>query len=297
MRLSIYLSLSLVSLFTFSCISAEPLWQGKGRIAISADGNHHDHDDWAATPLQLAFIAAKGLQDELVLYTYSDHVWGNGGFQNRGYKEMQTSALEGQKQFGCENTEFIAAVDEPERAYDAMAAAINASSAEDPLFIIAGGPMQVVGEGLNRAEPAKRTYVTVITHSRWNNIHSDSPYKNKEPHHEGWTFDEMKAAFGTEEGGGATFIWIANQNGGEGYPGLNTDKAAFDWIKTSPARDKPPYKPGSWDWLYSRIETCTKNKGKHYDPSDAGMLIYLFTGEDKTNPDMAREIMENPVLR
>jgi len=38
-----------------------PLWQAQGRFVISSDGNEHDHDDWGATPLSLAFIAAKGL--------------------------------------------------------------------------------------------------------------------------------------------------------------------------------------------------------------------------------------------
>ena len=54
-----------------------PLWQGKGRIVVSADGNEHDHDDWAATPLSLALLAARGLQDKVPLYIYADHVWGS----------------------------------------------------------------------------------------------------------------------------------------------------------------------------------------------------------------------------
>lgn len=51
----------LLSQITYS-FSQSPLWQDKGRIVISSDGNEHDHDDWAATPLSLAIIAAKGLQ-------------------------------------------------------------------------------------------------------------------------------------------------------------------------------------------------------------------------------------------
>ncbi|MBC7826416.1 MAG: hypothetical protein H7122_01620 [Chitinophagaceae bacterium] len=54
-----------------------PLWQNKGRIVISSDGNEHDHDDWGAKPLSLAIIAAKGLQDRLSTYIYSDHIWGS----------------------------------------------------------------------------------------------------------------------------------------------------------------------------------------------------------------------------
>ncbi len=29
--------------------------------------------------------------------------------------------------------------------------------------------------------------------------------------------------------------------------------------------------------------------------SDAGMIVYLLTGVDETNPDMVREILEDPV--
>jgi hypothetical protein len=281
-----------IFLLAHSTSYAVPLWQGKGRIAISSDGNQHDHDDWAATPLSLALLAARGLQDRMVLYTYSDHVWGSGGYQGRGYQEMKTSALEGAHYFGFDSSRFMAAVDDPEKAYDRMAKVINASSAESPLYIIAAGPMQVVGEGLNRSEIQKRKYVTVISHSGWNNKHSDHPYGYEK--HEGWTFTEMKAAFASKEGGGATFLKIKDQNGGKDYPGLNTDRTAFDWIKTSAARDRPPYKKGSWDWLYSRLETCIKNKGRHFDPSDAGMIVFLLTGKEKTNPSMVKDILENP---
>jgi len=47
-------------LFMAKATAQTPVWQGKGRIAISADGNEHDHDDWAATPLTLALLAASG---------------------------------------------------------------------------------------------------------------------------------------------------------------------------------------------------------------------------------------------
>ncbi|MDD3108488.1 MAG: hypothetical protein PHV49_04665, partial [Alistipes sp.] len=52
-----------------------PLWQGKGRIVISCDGNVHDQDDWAAAPMMLALLASQGLQERLSLFVYSDHIW------------------------------------------------------------------------------------------------------------------------------------------------------------------------------------------------------------------------------
>jgi hypothetical protein len=277
-----------------------PLWQGKGRIAISSDGNEHDHDDWAATPLSLALLAAAGLQDHLAVYTYSDHIWGSNQAHPtsesglNAYQHMRESALGGKQWFGFEHTNFICAVDNAEVAYRALRDEINKSSAEDPLFIIAAGPMQVIGEAINRSQPDKRQYVTLVSHGVWNNVHADNPSNDWWDVHCGWTFEEIKSVFGDEDGGRLKCIMILNQNGGDDYDGLKTDRAKFDWIKDSPARHHQLYKEGAWDWLYTRQETCIKNQGKNFDPSDAGMIIYLLTGIEKTNPDMAREIMENP---
>jgi hypothetical protein len=300
MRSILLLVLSAVVLGT-SLKAQTPLWQGKGRIAISSDGNEHDHDDWAATPLSLALLSARGLQNKLVLYTYSDHVWGSnlekpvgkGGLS--AYEQMKESALTGAKMFGFKQSAFICAVDDPEKAYNAMAKAINESSDNNPLFIIAAGPMQVVGEGIRRSELEKRKYITVITHSQWNNNHAANSYK-WEPEHKGWTYEMMKGIFADKEGGEVNFVQILDQNGGKDYLGLNCAIVHYDWIKTSSAKDEKPYKKGAWDWLYSRQETCVKKKGKNFDPSDAGMVIYLLTGIEKTNPEMAKEIMESPVM-
>lgn len=280
----------------------EPVWQGSGRIVISSDGNEHDDDDWAATPLSLAMIAAKGLQDKLVLYTYSDHIWGSN--QDRpdkhgksAYEHMRASALGSRDWFCFNNTRFVCAVDNAEVAYNAMRDVINESSADDPLFIIAAGPMQVIGEGMNRADKDRLKYVTVISHSKWNNRHSDNPDVSKGwDAHSGWTWDEMKMAFSTPDECGARFIQIADQNGGDDFKGLFCAKEEYDWIKTSPSRNNPLYKPGAWDFLYDRISTCIKKRGTCFDPSDAGMIIYLFTGIDKTDPSMAKDIMEHPVF-
>ncbi|MFI3282602.1 MAG: hypothetical protein SNG10_03640 [Rikenellaceae bacterium] len=294
------LTLSFASLLMVATTTAQtPLWQGKGRIAISSDGNEHDHDDWAATPMSLALLAARELQDKLALYTFSDHVWGSNQEMPlvqgmTAYEHMRESALGGAKHFGYDSTRFICAVDNAEIAYNAMRDQINMSSEDNPLIIIAAGPMQVVGEAMNRSRVECRKYVTVVSHSGWNNAHSDSPYmKTDWDRHHGWTFNDMKDAFSSEKGGEATFIKILDQNKGKDYIGLFTNMKHYDWVKESSARNNPAYQAGSWDWLYGRLGSCVK-RGDNFDPSDAGMIIYLLTGVDKTNPDMAREIMENP---
>lgn len=231
--------------------AASPLWQGAGRIAISADGNEHDHDDWGSTPLALALLAAAGLQDRVVLYTYSDHVWGSnqahpgGEGKQMAYLQMRESALGGKKWFGFDRTRFLCAVDNPGIAYEAMKEAVNGSTAADPLFIIAAGPMQVVGEALDRADPGARGHVTLITHSWWNNRHSDHPNLERNPwdQHSGWTFAEIREAFTDADGNGPRLVHIADQNGGEDYVGLRASRDQFEWIKTSEARHHASLQP------------------------------------------------------
>jgi hypothetical protein len=257
-----------------------------GRIVISSDGNEHDHDDWAATPFSLALLAAKGLQNNLVLYTYSDHVWGSNINHPNASEQMRISALEGGEQFGFTNTKFMEAVSDSSAAVNAIVKEINKSSKANPLTIIAAGPMHLVGSAIAAAKPSKLKFVRLISHSKWNDNHSDKPDKFEV--HSGWTWEEIEDQFAAK---GLICDHIADQNGGEDYLGMRGSMEKFDWIKDSPARNNPAYKSGSWDWLYSRQLTCIK-KGE-FDPSDAGMVIYLLTGIEKTNPDDARIIMEN----
>lgn len=269
-----------------------PLWQGKGRIAISSDGNHHDHDDWAATALTLGLLASQGLQDRVTLYVFSDHIWGSSRKRRKAAEQMRISALEGKTQFGFDNTRFIEGVAEPEAAVAAMTAQIDKSTAADPLFIVAAGPMEVVGRAIAKAKPKALAHTFVLSHSKWNNRHSDKPGDNED--HSGWTLTEIDSEFTPK---GLNIVKIKNQNGGKGYDGLRAVRSKFDWVKTSPARQHKAYKPGSWDWLYTRLESCIKKNGTEFDPSDAGMIIYLLTGKQATEPSDARDLMENPLVR
>lgn len=282
-----------------------PLWEGKGRIIISSDGNEHDNDDWAATPFSLALLAARGLQDRLALYTYSDHVWGsNHEFPNASgrttYENMRESALGAKERFRFDNSLFICAVDSPDVAYNAVRDEINRSSKKNPLIIIAAGPMQVIGEGLSRARKQKRKYVTVLSHSNWNNDHAADTiyrmyYQWEGEGHKGWTFNQMKMQFASKVGGGACFIQIADQNREESGEGLLADREAFEWLLTSPVRNDSYYSKGSWEWLYYRLETSTKEwRPQKIDVSDSGMILFVLTGIQKTTPAMAQWVMENP---
>lgn len=280
--------------------SHTPLWQGQGRIIISSDGNEHDWDDWAASAMNLAVLSSRGLQDKLTLYTYSDHVWGSN--QRRGiekgmcaYNHMRESVLRGAEYFQFNTTNFVCAVDNAEIAYDAMRDEINRSSADSPLYIIAAGPMQVIGEGMNRANKECLKYVTVISHSIWNNVHSDKTELQFDwDKHSGWTFAEMISEFGAKSHG-AKFVKIADQNRGDGsYVALQAPRENFDWLIKSKSKAKRSYTKGSWDWLYWRLESSAVENDTVFDISDTGMVVYLLTGDERVTPQQIELMMENP---
>jgi hypothetical protein len=298
MKAFFFPSLLMITQLTFS---QTPLWQGKGRIVISSDGNEHDHDDWAATPLSLALLSARGLQNKLPVYIYSDHIWGS-NYEHPGvnrikpYDQMKESALKGGKIFGFGKTEFICAVDDPEIAYEALKTEINKSSAEDPVFIIVGGPVQVIGEAISRADKDKRRFATVFSMVNcWNDSHADNPYTAWE-NHSGWTMTEIKPNFSSPEGGGLKVVSIENQN-----PCLMRNWKEYEWLITAPERSNPYYMDGSWLWLFDRLCMSIKpvSGSENYyaiDASDAGKVIFLLTGIEKTSPKLCYEIMRNPPL-
>ncbi len=273
-------------------------YEGKGRIALSSDGNMHDNDDHLATKMTLMILAKAGLQDKTTLYTYADHIWWS---EDDDVEKMRLAAEVTGERFGFDECNFIPAVTDPEKAYNAMAAEIAKSTAENPLFIIAAGPMQVVGTGFERAEkinPDSLNHVTIVSHSNWNNKHSDNPNKAKKNHgdeafHEGWTWDEMIEAFGDK----VNFNQIVDQNGtGKGSEVYKTkDKFSAKTWET-------------WDWMKNHVDPniqwVRNNDGLRVGPdySDAGIAYYLVAdldgkrGDEDGNPEKLRRwIGEKPI--
>lgn len=267
--------------------SAQTIPYIKGRIVISSDGNEHDEDDWAATPMSLALLAARELQDQLTVYIFSDHIWGSNKEKPGADAQMRESAFIGAKTFGFKKTKFIEAAAAPNYAVIELTLQINKSSEKDPLTIIAAGPMEVVGDAINEADSSKLKHVRLISHSEWNDEHADKPYEWEK--HEGWTWAKLQEKFVSKC---LQLDHIADQNGGEDYEGLKTGLARYDWLKNSDKKDAKPFSKGSWDWLYGRLQAA--QKGEEFDPSDSGMVLYLLTGKQKNNPDDLREILENP---
>ncbi len=256
-------------------------YEGRGRIALSSDGNMHDNDDMHATKMTLMILAKAGLQDKTVLYTYADHIWGS---ESNDLEIMRRSAEHTGELFGFDKCHFMAAVEDPEAAYQAMCDEIVKSTKKDPLFIIAAGPMHVVGSGIalaDKANPESLNHITVLSHSDWNNRHADNPSAT-EPKHEGWTWDEMIEAFGDR----VNFNRIVDQNG--------------TGVGSEVYKSKDKFSASSWevwDWMKDHREEAVRwvrdNKGIKCGPdySDAGLAYYLCADLDGVRGDE----MGNPI--
>lgn len=241
------------------------------RIAVSSDGNDHDCDDLTATAMTIALLAKTGNAGKLVYYGHSDHIWSTGmdGACNGGDREeeMRISAADTANLWGGFNlSNFYNAKAQTTAAVSALAAQINQSSATNYLWIIGAGPMEVIGQALNASDPAKRQYVTVISHSTWNDEHAE------QPGHGTWNFNELGSVLG------ANLLHIIDQNAG-----LRTHESSYSWLQQS---GDPKL-----HWLWQRH--LASGLSPDFDPSDAGMIYFLLTGgtnggDQNATPDKLR---------
>ncbi len=77
LNLNITKILLVFCLFLSLELSAQTVPYTGERIVVVADGNEHGKDDWGATPLTLALIASKEIQDQVMVYAFSSHTWGS----------------------------------------------------------------------------------------------------------------------------------------------------------------------------------------------------------------------------
>lgn len=253
------------------------------RIVVVADGNEHDKGDWAATPLTLAVLAAKEIQDQVMVYAFSSHTWGSNKTHAGADAQMRESAFLGARNFGFKKTKFIEAVNAPNYAIIEITSQINKSSAKNPLVILAAGPMDIIGTALGEADSTKLEFVRIISHSSWDQQHSDSPEEGET--HKGWTWEELRESY---QGKGLELIALPEL--GEGN--FKGPLSAYSWLNDSSKKEPKPFEKGSWQWLYSRIEAASS--GEEVNPRDVGLLLYLLTGKSNSGIQDLRGILEIP---
>jgi hypothetical protein len=268
----------------FSSVSwAQDVPYSGERIVVVADGNEHGKGDWAATPLTLAVLAAKEIQDQVVVYAFSSHTWGSNKTDAGADAQMRESAFLGSRNFGFKKTKFIEAVNAPNYAIIEITSQINKSSAKNPLVILAVGPMEIIGTALGEADSTKLKHVRIISHSIWDQQHADSPEEGET--HKGWTWEKLRESYA---GKGLEMIALPELSEGSFKGALS----AYSWLTDSSKKEPKPFEKGSWQWLYSRIEAA--KTGEEVNPSDVRLLLYLLTGKSNTDIQDLRDILENP---
>mgnify|MGYP003867855391 CR=1 FL=1 len=228
-----------------------------GRIAIVADGNSPDPDDLGGTAVSIALLRAAGLENRLVHYSHSCDLERVERISAAAEKErhamMQTVCdVTARRWGGFDGLTFFDAKWQQKETVKDLSNAINASTANDPLWIVEAGEPDIIGLALDASSKEKHRYVKVITHHPANDDAGDF-----------YTWQQI-LDFGVEE------VRIPDQN-----INLKVNLPEWDWAKNHP---DPRIQ---WIWIQGKIaevdDVVRFQKGK-WDCSDAGMVIYWITG-------------------
>src|SRR5262249_12581142 len=156
-----------------------------------------------------------------------------------------------------------------ERAVASLAKEIDASAADNPLYFIVAGPMEVPYLAIQRSQPDKRKFVYCISHSRWNDGYAST-----------YTFTHTKRSVIELS---VNWVQIRDQT---------------RLLSVSPygkAEDEPAFQPYRWmrdsgedkvKFLWDRLLVSTRP-----DPSDAGMAYFLATGDEDCDPAKLRRLL------
>jgi hypothetical protein len=243
----------------------------RGRIAFSADGNHNDPDDWAASPVALAIFAQAGFKDRVVHFHYNCILPENDPEWAKIHAESVLGAAE---RYGYDLALFHDCQKDLDGAVEAIARAINASSADDPLYFIVAGPMEVPLLGIKKADPAKRQFVYCISHSQWNDGFARD-----------YSFTNTKRDLFPL---GIRWVQIPDQNRAiafsrYGSPAKPEEFEPYFWMRDS--------KDPRLQFLWERMVVSTRP-----DPSDAGMAWFLVTGDQTAEVTGLRALLEHGAL-
>ena len=237
-----------------------------GRLAIVIDGNSPDPDDIGATPVMLALLQRADLANRLVHLSHScdlDPFKNKARFQIDAENELRRQnkldklSARGISLFGpFENLrKFYNCRTNQSGATQDLVEAINASSDNNPLWIIEAGEPDLIGYALESAQRDKIKNVHVISHHPANDNSGDY-----------FTWQQI-LDFGVNE------HQIGDQNVGLQGPVEN-----WDWAK------KHADKGIAFIWemmAYAEQDGVVPFQSNKFDCSDAGMIYWWITGADK----------------
>ncbi len=254
-----FLLLTAVCVLFLNQAAAESPLGEHDRIGWSADGNMHDPDDWGATALALAIFAKKGWQDRLVHLDYNNWLPGNNAVKSA---EQTVSVREGIAQFNYTVTRVFDNQIQLEAAIDSAVKEINKSGPENRFWYVQAGPFEVAYRALLKADPDKRKYCVLVSHSEMNERADKWPGQHGK--------DACIAL-------GASYFFTTGQGKEKFGSGRFREWHLVDWMKDSPC---PEYR-----WVHSRFRKTGEHKNGVLDASDGGMAYVLVTGDVDGNFD------------
>lgn len=251
--IKVILGIALLTLCLQSAHAASIVGENE-RIGWSADGNRHDPDDWGATAIALAVFAKQGWQSKLVHIDYNNWLPDNTTYKAA---EETISVVEGTKRFAFTQTKIFDCQTGLEAAIDNVVAEINKSSSHSRFWYVQAGPFEVAYRALLKADPKKRQYCILVSHSAANERAEHWPGQHGK--------DQCIAL-------GAKYFFTTGQGGKDKFGARSLhDWQLVDWMKNSP---NPEYR-----WVYSRLRKTAEHKEDCLDASDGGMAFVLATGD------------------
>ena len=243
----------------------------KGRMAFSSDGNYNDEDDWGAFPVAIAILDAFGVTKKLVHVDYNNILAKN---DPRFYREMSESVLGSAKRYNISRTILFDCQKDLDGAIESIKNAINASSADNPLYYVLAGPMEVPFLGIEKSNPDKRKYVYCISHSRWNDGYTSSD-RNLHNHNKR---DVIPS--------GINWIQVKDGNRNLAHPGgVGRKSTPEQWRLHHWMRDSSDARLG---WIFSRLEAELRA-----DISDSTMTYFLLTGDEDANLTKLKSLLDD----
>jgi hypothetical protein len=219
----------------------------------------------------IAILDAFGVTDKLVHVDYSNILAKN---DPRFYSEMAASVLGSAEKYSISRSILFDCQKDLAGAVESIKNVINASSADNPLYYVLAGPMEVPFRGIEKSDADKRKYVYCISHSRWNDGYAGSD----QPLHSHNKRDVIPS--------GINWIQVKDGNpnlahpGGAGRTSTPQQWSLYHWLRdSSDLRLR---------WIFTRLEA----EGRA-DISDATMTYFLLTGDEDADLGKLKSLLDD----
>jgi len=248
--------------------------QFHGRIAYSGDGNNRDRDDLFASAVSIAMFRAFNVTDKVVHFDYNSIL----GEDDPEYLKVHEESIRGAaERFGLPARVIFNDSRQLDAAIRSIRDAVNASTADDPLYFVIAGPMEVPWRGISAADPARRQHVYCISHTVWNDVFFWDASNRQLTHHRRDLLDL-----------GVNWVQIRNQQGLGTCPEPKHGPcppekwALWDWMRDS--------KQTNVAWLYERLMAMGRP-----DCSDSGMVYFLLSGNEQPSVQDLNRLLHGQV--